>query len=117
MRKRISLAEIKKFLNDAYGFNIANSKRKREYVYARKVFCRLGRDYHYTFSSIAEEINTTHCSALYHSNSFDVIDVFDMDIYKECKTFINHAGLEYDKIIRCLNLIMMYSNINTKYLS
>jgi hypothetical protein len=95
MTKRISLKKVKEFLDKSYGFDIANSKRKREYTYARKVFCKIGKDLSYTYSSIGKELGCDHCNALFHNNTFKVVTDRDIDIYNECLSYINHHGFEY----------------------
>ena len=57
------LETLKQAVSDKFKIDLDNSSRKRKYVYAKKVFCKLARETGATFKEIAEEteapINTS----------------------------------------------------------
>ena len=77
------LETLKQAVSDKFKIDLDNSSRKRKYVYAKKVFCKLARETGATFKEIAEEINTKHCNVLFHVNSIDVIGYEHKDKHDE----------------------------------
>ena len=77
----MTLEQLKQEIEKRYGFEISGQTRKRKVVYARKVFCKLGRVMKYTFQDIGDTIGVNHCSALYHNNTFYSVEDSDNKIY------------------------------------
>ena len=77
----MTLEQLKQEIEKRYGFEISGQTRKRKVVYARKVFCKLGRIMKYTFQDIGDTIGVNHCSALYHNNTFYSVEDSDNKIY------------------------------------
>ena len=77
----MTLEQLKQEIEKRYGFEISGQTRKRKVVYARKVFCKLGRIMKYTFQDIGDTIGVNHCSALYHNNTFYCVEDSDNKIY------------------------------------
>ncbi|MDB4158024.1 hypothetical protein N9609_00885 [bacterium] len=85
---------LKQAVSDKFKVNLDENSRKRKYVYAKKVFCKLARDTGATFKTIGNEINTKHCNVLFHVNSVDVIGYEDKDKHDE---LIDELGLDFSK--------------------
>lgn len=83
----MTLEQLKQEVERRYGFEISGQTRKRKVVYARKVFCKLGRLMEYTFQDIGNAIGVNHCSALYHNNTFYSVESLDVKIYNKIKTY------------------------------
>ncbi len=83
----MTLEQLKQEVERRYGFEISGQTRKRNVVYARKVFCKLGRLMEYTFQDIGNTIGVNHCSALYHNNTFYSVESLDVKIYNKIKTY------------------------------
>lgn len=85
-----SLTIIKEFLDEAYGFDISNTSRKRKYCYAKKVFCKLAFETNrFKCLEVAKEIGlTNHTTYLYHCKTFDVVFDKDKEIYKYAKMML-----------------------------
>ena len=83
----MTLEQLKQEVERRYGFEISGQTRKRKVVYARKVFCKLGRLMEYTFQDIGNTIGVNHCSALYHNNTFYSVESLDVKIYNKIKTY------------------------------
>ena len=77
------LDKLKKAVDKKFGLDIATRSRKRKYVYARKVFCKLARETGATFKAIGNEINTNHDLVLFHCNTIDVIEYQYKDKHDE----------------------------------
>ena len=77
------LDKLKKAVDKKFGLDIATRSRKRKYVYARKVFCKLARETGATFQAIGNEINTKHDLVLFHCNTIDVIEYQYKDKHDE----------------------------------
>lgn len=81
---------LKKAVSEKFKIDLDNSSRKRKYVFAKKVFCKLARDTGATFKAIGNEINTKHCNVLFHVNTIDTIGYEDKDKHDE---LIDELGL------------------------
>ena len=84
------LDTLKKAVSEKFEVDIAIKSRKRKYVYARKVFCKLARETGATFKAIGEEIGNQHDLVLFHCNTIDVIEYKDKDKHDE---LIDELGL------------------------
>ena len=58
------LETLKQAVSDKFKIDLDNSSRKRKYVYAKKVFCKLARETGATFKEIAEECGISINTAL-----------------------------------------------------
>ena len=81
---------LKKAVSEKFEVDIAIKSRKRKYVYARKVFCKLARETGATFKAIGKEIDNKHDLVLFHCNTIDVIEYKDKDKHDE---LIDELGL------------------------
>ena len=88
------LDKLKKAVDKKFGLDIATRSRKRKYVYARKVFCKLARETGATFQAIGNEINTKHDLVLFHCNTIDVIEYQYKDKHDE---LIDELKLAFSK--------------------
>jgi len=88
------LDKLKKEVDKKFGLDIATRSRKRKYVYARKVFCKLARETGATFKAIGNEINTNHDLVLFHCNTIDVIEYQYKDKHDE---LIDELNLVFSK--------------------
>mgnify|MGYP005993807127 CR=1 FL=1 len=50
------------------GVEIKNKSRKRDIVYAKKIYCNLAREKGYTFKAIGEFIGLNHATVVWHNN-------------------------------------------------
>lgn len=92
----MKLEKLKQLTDYFYGFDISERNRSRKVAYARKVFCKLAREMNHTFEKTGGAIGISHCSALYHNNTFDVVQKYDIDIYNKIQLYYNN--LENDAI-------------------
>ncbi len=88
------LDKLKLAVDKKFGLDIATRSRKRKYVYARKVFCKLARETGATFKAIGNEINTNHDLVLFHCNTIDVIEYQYKDKHDE---LIDELDLVFSK--------------------
>ena len=88
------LDKLKLAVDKKFGLDIATRSRKRKYVYARKVFCKLARETGATFQAIGDEINTKHDLVLFHCNTIDVIEYQYKDKHDE---LIDELNLVFSK--------------------
>ena len=87
----MTLEKLKAELDSRYGFDIATKNRKREFTYARKVYCKIARELYcninkehlHTWDCIGKSIDTSHDAAYYHFNSFKVVNDKDVRIHDE----------------------------------
>lgn len=79
----MELRELKNVLSKEYKIDISKKTRKRDYVYARKVFFKIARGLNYTLENIGNELNTPHDLVIYHLNSMNVINEVDKIIHNK----------------------------------
>lgn len=96
----MTLEQLQEELQKYYQFDISSKTRKREVVYAKKVFCKLGYEIGYTYDKVAQKLNSNHDLALYHANSINIIEDKDKRIF--------------DKIIDDFNLLIPKFNVDKK---
>lgn len=78
------------FLDACYGYDIGRKTRKRNVVYAKKVFCQIATKYGgFTLDSIGKEIKLQHDNVLYHRDNFTVIAPIDLHHYNAAITYFN----------------------------
>ena len=98
----MELEKLKKIVEDKFEINLKNTNRKRELVYAKKVYCKIAYDLDIknTFEKIGEQLDLTHATVLRHYNTFSEV----YDIHK----------LAHDQIIteHNLNLKKIYKTEN-----
>ena len=112
------LEELKMFLDACYGFDISRKTRKREIVYAKKVFCQIATKYGgFTLENIGKEIKLQHDNVLYHRNTFVAVAPIDLHHYNAAITYFNipipHItsineliyGIEMSSIIKELTML------------
>ena len=88
---------LKQAVSKKFELDISIKSRKRKYVYARKVFCKLARDTGATYKMIGQQINTNHDLVLFHCKSIDVIEYKDKDKHDE---LIDELDLVFSKPFR-----------------
>lgn len=99
----MTLEQLKNELHNYYKFDIATKSRKREIVYAKKVFCKIGYELGYTYDKVAAVLNSNHDLALYHANSVNSIEdrdkmIFDK-IIDDYSLFIKKFNAQKKRII------------------
>ena len=77
----MTLQELKEFLDGSYQMDISKKIRKRKYVYAKKVFIQLAKNYGYNWVNIEDVIGQPHDLLIYHYNTFSSIFPVDLDAY------------------------------------
>jgi hypothetical protein len=88
------LDKLKQAVNKKFDLDIENKSRKRKYVYARKIFCKLARETGATLKAIGEEIDNKHDLVLFHCKTIDVIEYQYKDKHDE---LIDELGLNLSK--------------------
>lgn len=84
-------------INNYFNVDVCSKSRKRNVVYARKVYCYLGYNLRrkngariYTYEQLAKPLHVKHDLVLYHAKSIDVVN----DEFKEyINTFISKNNL------------------------
>jgi len=101
--KHLELKKIKELVEAGYGFSLNIESRHRNRIYALKVFSQLARNRNHTYLSIANSVKKTHATILYHYNSFNTIEPYDLKIYSNCLEVINDSSFgfntTYDTVI------------------
>jgi len=77
----MTLEQLIDEIHNYYQFDIRTKSRKREIVYAKKVFCKLGYEIGYTYDKVASILNANHDLALYHANTINHIEDRDKKIF------------------------------------
>ena len=120
----MTLEKLKAELDSRYGFDIATKNRKREFTYARKVYCKIARELYcninkehlHTWDCIGKSIDTSHDAAYYHFNSFKVVKDKDVRIHDEIildnKLLIKSEYNEPIEIVRAKEEIEVNIKIN-----
>ena len=67
-RQSIELDKIINRVNDVNCVDIRIKGRKKEVVYARKMYSHIAYQKGYSYTTIAERLNMTHASILHHRN-------------------------------------------------
>jgi hypothetical protein len=93
-KKTMRLEILKQAVSEKFKIDLDNSSRKRKYVFAKKVYCKLARDTGATFKAIGDEINTKHCNVIFHVNTIDTIGYKDKDKHDE---LIDELGLDFSQ--------------------
>ena len=96
----MTLEQLQEELQKYYQFDITSKTRKREVVYAKKVFCKIGYEIGYTYDKVAKKLNSNHDLALYHANSIDCVEDKDKRVF--------------DKIIDDFSLLIPKFNVDKK---
>tara|TARA_R110002012_G_scaffold320567_1_gene544563 strand:- start:1666 stop:2196 length:531 start_codon:yes stop_codon:yes gene_type:complete len=77
----MTLEQLIDEIHNYYKFDIRTKSRKREIVYAKKVFCKLGYEIGYTYDKVASILSSNHDLALYHANSINDVEDRDKKIF------------------------------------
>jgi hypothetical protein len=99
----MTLEQLKDELHNYYQFDIATKSRKREIVYAKKVFCKIGYELGYTYDKVAAVLNSNHDLAIYHASTINSIEdrdkmIFDK-IIDDYSLFIKKFNAQKKRII------------------
>lgn len=87
----MTIIQVKELLNRTYGFDIATKGRKREYVYARRVFSKLARDFGYTFQEVGDVIDCNHATIVHHIKMFSTVTDLDLRVYDKITDILNSS--------------------------
>ena len=87
----MDITQLKGLLDQTYGFDISSKTRAREYVYARRVFSKVSRDFGYTFGEIGIAIGCNHATIIHHVKSFDTVHDTDKDIYRKVSIILKSS--------------------------
>lgn len=79
----MTLEQLKEEVNTAFDLDICDTTRKRKKVYAKKVFCKLGRELGYTYQAIADVFNSNHDLAYFHCRTINYIEHNDKLLYNK----------------------------------
>jgi len=85
----MSLEELKFVLNQMYEFDISRKTRKREVVYAKKVFIQLAKRYGWQWKDIVPILGISHDNCIFHFNSFGCIRPMDLHHFNSCIDYFN----------------------------
>jgi hypothetical protein len=80
--KNLRLERLKSLVEDIYGFNLSGGGRKREYVYAKKVYAKIAMDQGHTSASIGRSLNYNHATVLFYYKTFHSVKPSDIEIYE-----------------------------------
>lgn len=82
-RQEIDLNYIKDRIEFYTGLDVRTDTRKRDYVYARMVFCKIMREeFLINLATIGEYLGRSHCSVIYAISNFDIIENYEKGFYK-----------------------------------
>ena len=91
------LKSIEKFS----GVNLKKTKsRKRNIVEARQLFCKLMRDYGYTYEAIGDSIGVGHPTVLYHCRNYEYIRKASPELKDLEKNVLNDLNEDDQEIIK-----------------
>jgi len=94
----MKLDELKNVLCHMYGFDMTRKGRKRELVYAKKVFIALSHNYGYRWADILKVINLQHDNCIFHYKSFGDIKTIDLNNYNACIDYFKLPMLKYSSV-------------------
>jgi hypothetical protein len=97
--KKKEQASLREFVNNLFGVEVRSVIRKREYVNARLVYCKILRDRGHTVVEIAKSIHKHHSSIIHYCSYVDTVVVQDETLaekYLLCKgLFSNDSPIDY----------------------
>tara|TARA_R100000353_G_scaffold111058_2_gene79684 strand:+ start:5494 stop:5868 length:375 start_codon:yes stop_codon:yes gene_type:complete len=86
---------IKQKIEELYDLNLEKKTRKREYVEARSLFCKICRDtLNVTFQQIGNVINKNHATAVYYKKTIENLMTYDKDIVNNYNEILQKLHLE-----------------------
>lgn len=94
----VSLKQIKGYLDAIYGFDIAQEKRDRSIVYARKVFINIAHRYGYSWIEMEPVIRQKHDTCIYHVKTFSAIKPMDLHVYNACVDALDLPVQKYNSV-------------------
>ncbi|MFT5875741.1 MAG: hypothetical protein ACI8WT_004737 [Clostridium sp.] len=97
----MTLEELKFFLDKMYGFDLSIKTKKREKVYAKRVFINLAYNYGYEVQDIHPLMKLKHPVIKHHRSNFGTIMPIDLDMYNKC---IDYFDLPMDKIPNVISI-------------
>ncbi len=109
----MKLRNLRFFIESIYEINIAKRSRARNYVYARKVFIRLAKDFGYDWKHMKEHTDCAHDTCIFHYNTFNSVRPSDLKVYNNA---IDYFELPMDKIhnVRELSPTRVRDAVNAK---
>lgn len=109
----MKLRNLRFFIESIYEINIAKRSRSRNYVYARKVFIRLAKDFGYGWRHMKEHTDCSHDTCIFHYNTFDSVRPTDLKVYNDA---IDYFELPMNKIhsVRELSPTRVRDAVNAK---
>ena len=87
----MNIQQVKELLSRTYGFDIAEKTRVREFVYARRVFAKITREFGYTFQEIGDTIGCDHATIIHHVKMFNTVMDVDLKVYDKIKEILNSS--------------------------
>ena len=109
----MTLGELKYVLDQMYDFDISRRTRKREVVYAKKVFIQLARKYGYNWIDMKKFINLQHDNCIFHYKSFGDIKPMDLEKYNAAIDYFNLPMMKYPSV-SAINGSPLFDNISYK---
>ncbi len=87
----MDIKQVKQLLDNTYGIDISRNVRDREYVYARRVFSKICKEFGYTYKEIGATIDSTHATIIHHIKNFDTIRDTDFTVYRKLVRILNSS--------------------------
>lgn len=113
---------LKNIIEEVFLVDIDTNSRERKFVDARRVYCKIMKDFGFTYQHIAFTINKNHATAIHYVKSLDFIMDYDLNLknkYNLAKKFFVLKNNEL-KITSSndlyLNLISLSNKLNEIYI-
>tara|TARA_R110002049_G_scaffold231127_2_gene403411 strand:+ start:13112 stop:13570 length:459 start_codon:yes stop_codon:yes gene_type:complete len=106
----MTLEELKYVLDQMYDFDIGRKTRKREVVYAKKVFIKLAKEYGYNWIDMKKFVNLQHDNCIFHYKSFGDIKPMDLEKYNAAIDYFNLPMMKYPTV-SAINGSPLFDNI------
>jgi hypothetical protein len=94
----MTLEELKYVLDQMYDFDIGRKTRKRQVVYAKKVFIKLAKEYGFDWIQMKKFVNLQHDNCIFHYKSFGDIKLMDLEKYNACIDYFNLPMMKYPTV-------------------
>jgi len=85
----MTLKELNYVLETMYGFKLWEKGRKRDVIYARKVFCQLAHKMGYGPTAMSRATGQPHDLMIYHRETFTSVLPVDIHHYNTCIDYFN----------------------------
>ena len=108
----VSPVDIFVYLNSCYGFDISSKSRKREIVYAKKIFCYLCKQYGYGPSVIGRTLGLQHDNVIYHIDTITSVTPINLHHYNCTIDYFNLPLAHISSVYELLHGPVMASIID-----